>query len=105
MEGFKGRQEGGQLGDEEEGMGETDSSAEIPLGKRKHKSEYAFFATPVSGKILMMPEKHHVPCHIAKAVGRKHYRLHLCDGVLLSMCYTASELTPLDSEHHISLDG
>jgi len=49
--------------------------------------------------------KHHVPCRIAEVVGGKYYRLRLCDGVLLSSCYTASELTPLGSGHHISLDG
>jgi len=49
--------------------------------------------------------KHHVPCCIAEVVGGKHYRLRLRDGVLLSSCYTGSELTPLGSGHHISLDG
>jgi len=49
--------------------------------------------------------KHHVPCRIAEVVGGKHYRLRLHDGVLLSSCYTASELTPLGSGHHIFLDG
>jgi len=31
---------------------ESDSSAETPLGKRKHETDYAFFPTPVRRKIL-----------------------------------------------------